>query len=271
MARKTSFYYSFLVLPSDQRRAIIAVWDFCRAVDDAIDEEPSVEEGLPTGRAAVTFWREEIARVFAGQTPVTGQGKRLQPFVTMFDLPRQAFDDVIDGVAMDLDTSRYQTFDDLFEYCRRVASAVGMICIRIWGCRDEGARDYALHLGVALQLTNILRDVKGDLERGRVYLPLDDLAACGCTVDDLAAGVVTEPVRALIAFECRRAREFYQRAIDARPAVDRRRLVAAEIMRAVYFETLKRIERSGHDVFTARARVPKPRQAMIALRQWLSS
>jgi phytoene synthase len=269
MARKTSFYYAFLVLPAEQRRAIIAVWDFCRAVDDAVDEEPSVAAGLPTGRAAVAFWREEIARVFAGQPPSTDQGRRLQPFVTAFDLPRQAFEDVIDGVAMDLDTSRYQTFDDLFEYCRRVASAVGMICIRIWGCRDKGAREYALHLGVALQLTNILRDVKGDLERGRVYLPLDDLAACGCTVDDLAAGIVTEPVRKLIEFECRRARGFYQKAIDARPAADRKRLVAAEIMRAVYFETLKRIERSGHDVFTARARVPKPRQALIALRQWL--
>ena len=269
MARKTSFYYAFLVLPAEQRRAIIAVWDLCRAVDDAVDEEPSVAEGLPTGRAAVTFWREEIARVFAGQAPGTDQGRRLQPFVKQFDLPRQAFDDVIDGVAMDLDHSRYRTIDDLFEYCRRVASAVGMICIRIWGCRDEGSREYALNLGVALQLTNILRDVKGDLERGRVYLPLDDLAACGCTVDDLAAGVVTEPVRKLIEFECRRARDFYQRAIDARPAQDRKRLVAAEIMRAVYFETLMRIERSGHDVFTARARVPKPRQALIALKQWL--
>ena len=170
---------------------------------------------------------------------------------------------------MDLDTTRYQTFDDLLQYCRRVASAVGLICIRIFGCRNPGAREYALHLGVALQLTNILRDVKKDLERGRVYLPLDDLAACGCTVDDLAAGVVSEPVRRLIEFECRRAREFYQRAIDARPQEDRRRLVAAEIMRGVYFETLMRIERSGHDVFTARARVPKPRQAVIALRQWL--
>ena len=272
MARKTSFYYSFLVLPASQRRAIIAVWDFCRAVDDAVDEEPaSAAAGLPIGRAAVAFWREEIARVFAGQPASTDQGRRLQPFVVEFDLPRQAFDDVIDGVAMDLDTSRYQTFDDLFEYCRRVASAVGMICIRIWGCRDEGARDYALYLGVALQLTNILRDVKGDLERGRVYLPLDDLKACGCTVEDLSAGVVTEPVRRLIAFECGRARAFYQRAIDARPSQDRKRLVAAEIMRAVYFETLQRIERSGHDVFTARARVPKPRQALIALRQWLWS
>ncbi len=269
MARKTSFYYSFLVLPPEQRRAIIAVWDFCRAVDDAVDEEPSVAAGLPTGRAAVAFWREEISRVFAGLEASTDQGRRLQPFVTGFDLPRQAFEDVIDGVAMDLDVSRYQTFEDLFEYCRRVASAVGLICIRIWGCRDERAREYALHLGVALQLTNILRDVKGDLARGRVYLPLDDLKACGCTVDDLAAGVVSEPVRRLIAFECSRAHDFYQRAIDARPAGDRKRLVAAEIMRAVYFETLKRIERSGHDVFTARARVPRPQQALIALRQWL--
>ena len=269
MARKTSFYYSFLVLPPEQRRAIIAVWDFCRAVDDAVDEEPPMAAGLPTGQAAVAFWREELARVFAGEPASTGQGRRLQPFVREFDLPRQAFEDVIDGVAMDLDTSCYQTFEHLFEYCRRVASAVGMICIRIFGCRSDGSRDYALHLGVALQLTNILRDVKGDLARGRLYLPLDDLQTCGCTADDLAAGVVSEPVRRLIEFECRRARDFYQRAIAARPPEDRRRLVAAEIMRAVYFETLKRIERSGHDVFTARARVPKPRQALIALRQWL--
>jgi len=269
MARKTSFYYSFLVLPADQRRAIIAVWDFCRAVDDAVDEEPSVAAGLPTGCDAVPFWRDELARIFSGQAPGTDQGRRLQPFVTQFDLPRQAFEDVVDGVAMDLDTPRYQTFEDLFQYCRRVASAVGMICIRIWGCRSEQSRDYALNLGVALQLTNILRDVKGDLERGRVYLPLDDLKACGCTVDDLKAGLVSEPVRCVIEFECRRARDFYQRAIDARPAEDRKRLVAAEIMRAVYFETLKRIERSGYDVFTARARVPKPRQALIALKQWI--
>ena len=268
MARKTSFYYSFLVLPAEQRRAIIAVWDFCRAVDDGVDEEPAAG-GMPTGRAAVTFWREEIARVFEGYAPRTPQARNLQPFVAAFDLPRQAFDDVIDGVAMDLDTCRYLRFQDLFEYCRRVASAVGMICIRIWGCRSDGAREYALNLGVALQLTNILRDVKGDLARGRIYLPLEDLAACRCTEDDLLAGVMSEPVRRVIEFECRRARDFYQRAVAARPAADRKRLVAAEIMRAVYFETLKRIERSGHDVFTARARVPKPRQALIALRQWL--
>jgi phytoene synthase len=267
MARNTSFYYSFLVLPPEQRRAIVAVWDFCRAVDDSVDEAPAT--GSASGREAVAFWRDELARAFDGATPTTGQGRRLQPFITPFALPRQAFEDVIDGVAMDLDTVRYRTFDDLLEYCRRVASAVGLICIRIFGCTGDRACEYAVNLGVALQLTNILRDVKDDLRRGRVYLPLDDLACAGCTVDDLAAGVVTEPVRRLIAFECGRARDFYQRATDARPPEDRRRLVAAEIMRAVYFETLKRIERSGYDVFTARARVPRGRQALIALRQWL--
>ncbi len=267
MARKTSFYYAFLVLPPEQRRAIIAVWDFCRAVDDAVDECPV--DGTSSGPAAVAFWRAELARCFDGVPATTLQGQRLQPFIRACDLPRQAFDDVIDGVAMDLDTTRYQTFDELFEYCRRVASAVGMICIRIFGSRNDGSREYALNLGVALQLTNVLRDIKDDLERGRVYLPLDDLAACHCTVDDLRAGVVTEPVRRLLEFECARAREFYRRAAAALPAEDRRRLVAAEIMRAVYFETLRRIERGGYDVFTARVRVPRPRQAAIALKQWL--
>jgi phytoene synthase len=126
-----------------------------------------------------------------------------------------------------------------------------------------------MNLGVALQLTNILRDIKSDLARGRVYLPLEDLAAAGCTIDDLVAARVTPPVRRLLEFECARARDFYNRAVAARPAEDRRRLVAAEIMRAVYFETLQRIERSGYDVFTARVRVARPMQAMIALREWL--
>jgi phytoene synthase len=261
MARNTSFYYSFLVLPAEQRRAIVAVWDFCRAVDDAVDEEPAPSGGLPSGREAVAFWREELARAFDGGAPLTAQARRLQPYIAAFGLPRQAFED--------LDTTRYATFDDLFEYCRRVASAVGLICIRVFGCTSARACEYALNLGVALQLTNILRDVGGDLAKGRVYLPLDDVRAFGCTVEDLAAGTVTEPVRRLIEFECRRARDFYQRAKTALPPQDRRKLVAAEIMRAVYFETLRRIERSGYDVFTARARVPRPKQALIALRQWL--
>lgn len=268
MARKTSFYYSFLVLPAEQRRGIIAVWDFCRAVDDAVDEAPAGAGGAaaPDG---VALWRAELARCYDGEAPLTPQGRELQPFVRRFDLPRQAFEDVIDGVAMDLDTTRYQTFADLREYCRRVASAVGLICIRLWGCRSEGAAEYALNLGLALQLTNILRDVKVDLARGRVYLPLDDLDACGCTIADLGRDAISDPVRCVVEFECRRAHELYDRARRALPPEDRTRLVAAEIMRAVYYETLRRIERSGYDVFSGKARVPRPRQAAIALRQWL--
>jgi phytoene synthase len=273
MARNTSFYYAFLVLPADERRAILAVWDFCRAVDDAVDEpgERKVDgrDGPPMPAAeAVAFWREELARCYGAGAPRTRQGRRLQPFVGRLDLPRAAFEDVIDGVAMDLDTTRYQTFEDLLAYCHRVASAVGIICIRIFGCKGASARDYALHLGVALQLTNIVRDVAGDLERGRLYLPLEDLAAAGCTVDDLASGRVSEPVRRLLARECGRARDFYRRAVEVRPPEDRKRLLAAEIMRAVYFETLQRIEQRGYDVFSSRTRVPKPVQALIALKQW---
>ncbi len=265
MARKTSFYYSFLVLPSAQRRAIEAVWDFCRAVDDAVDEPA---EGMPS-REAVAFWRAELARCYEGGAPETSEGRGLQPLIAAFDLPRQAFEDVIDGVAMDLDTSRYGTFEELFEYCRRVASAVGLICIRIFGCRNARAAEYALNLGVALQLTNILRDIPDDLARGRVYLPLEDLKAHGCSVQDLEAGVVTDRVRSLLAFECGRAHEFYQRAVAARPDEDRRRLIAAEIMRAVYFATLRRIERNGYDVFHGRVKLRRPAQLLVALRQWI--
>jgi len=267
MARDTNFYYSFLVLPAAKRRAIIAVWDFCRAVDDAVDEAPPGDAAA--AQRSIAFWRSELAACFDGVPPSTPQARAVQPFARALNLPRRAFEDVIDGVEMDLETTRYRTFEELFEYCRRVASAVGMICIRIFGCANPGSERYALNLGVALQLTNILRDVSGDLERGRVYLPLEDLAAFGCTVEDLHAGVVTDRVRKLLAFECERARSFYEKAIAARPPEDRRRLVAAEIMRAVYFETLRRIERSGYDVFAARARVPRPRQAIIAIQQWL--
>jgi len=268
MARPTSFYYAFLVLPANKRRAIITVWDFCRAVDDAVDEMPLESAGGSSGYAAIGSWRRELAACFDGSTPSTPQGRALQPVVAQFGLPRQAFEDVIDGVEMDLERSQYRTFDDLRQYCRRVASAVGIICIRIFGCTNPRATEYAENLGIALQLTNILRDVRADLEKGRVYLPLEDLDTHGCSIEDLRRETMTEPMKKLIAFECDRARAFYARAVDARPPEDRKRLLAAEIMRAVYFDTLRRIERGGYDVFAA-TRVPRPRQAMIALGQWL--
>src|SRR5262245_1163975 len=177
MARDTSFYYAFLMLPPAKRNAIVAVWDFCRAVDDAVDEVAPEEEWplSSTARAKAQHelagWRDELARVFddsGSLPPTTRQGRTLQPLVAMFGLPRAPFEDLIDGVAMDLAKDRYDTIDELLGYCRRVASAVGLVCIEIFGCRDGAAREYAVDLGIALQLTNIVRDVGVDLKRGRV-------------------------------------------------------------------------------------------------------
>jgi phytoene synthase len=177
----------------------------------------------------------------------------------------------VDGVELDLARPRDETFVELGHYCRRVASAVGLICVQIFGCRNGEADAYAVDLGVALQLTNIVRDVRGDLARGRIYLPQEDLARFGCGESDLAAGRVTEPVRRLLAFECTRAREYYSRAARALPPQSGRRLVAAEIMGGIYFEILRRIERRGYDVFSDVIRVPKPVRARIALSIWLRS
>jgi phytoene synthase len=278
MSRDTSFSYSFLVLPPRKRRAIVAVWDFCRAVDDAVDEvvpEAEWQEGLSAdarGRATrqLCAWRAEIQACYAG-VPATSQGRALQPFIRAFDLPRACFDELIDGVEMDLDRVRYPTFDALTGYCRRVASTVGLICIEIFGYRDPAARDYAVHLGLALQLTNIVRDVAADFRRGRVYLPIEDLERFGVTDAALRRGERSPAMQALLRFQCDRARAYYRRAAADLPRTDRRSLVAAEIMGAIYFEILETIERRGYDVFSTRVRVPRPRRAAIALRIWIRS
>jgi phytoene synthase len=261
------------MLPPARRNAIVAVWDFCRAVDDAVDELTpedtwlSIDEARAKAEAQLSGWRDELARCFDASLgpPRTRQGRALAPLVTTFNLPREPFEDLIDGVAMDLDHDRYETIDELLEYCRRVASAVGLVCIEIFGCRDPRAREYAIDLGIALQLTNIVRDVGVDLTRGRVYLPQEDLRRFNCSEDALRAGVVTAPVRALLEFQIARARDYFQRAARALPRSDARRLVAAEIMGAIYQDMLRRIERSQYDVFTQIIRVPRPARAALAL------
>jgi phytoene synthase len=271
VTRKTSFYYSFLVLPPPQRRAITAVFDVCRAIDDAVDLEPDPMRA----QAALAEWRLEVGRVFNGDPPRTPQGQALQPFVESFHLPRMQFDALIDGVAMDAAPRRYATFADLEPYCHRVASAVGLVCAEIFGYREQGVLDYARDLGVALQLTNILRDVGVDYRRNRFYLPLEDLARFGCTeadvsreVDHAGRGVQDDRVRAVLEHHAARARVFFSRAVRALPKTDARRFVAAEIMREIYFELLRRIEAANCDVFTAVIRVPRPAQARLALKAW---
>lgn len=267
MARDTSFSYSFLVLPDEQRRAIGVVWDFCRAVDDAVDEAVN----KTTAEAQVANWRDEVGRLFGPDPPITPQAQRLKPYVSTFQLTRTPFDDLIDGVEMDLRRSRYDTFDELVGYCRRVASAVGMICIEIFGCRDSRSREYAFNLGLALQVTNIIRDVRVDLERDRIYLPREDLTRFCVTEDALRAGRVTGEIRRLLMHQCQRARHFFTVAAQAMPHHGARKLVAAEIMGGIYFEILERIEQRGYDVFTEVIRVPKFVRARIALTIWARS
>jgi phytoene synthase len=271
MARDTNFYYSFLVLPAEKRRAIVAVWDFCRAVDDAVDE--AADASVATSEVA--RWRSELAAAFDGGSPATAQGRALAPIVRRFNLPRSAFEALIEGVEMDLGSRRYETFDDLYEYCIRVASAVGLICVEIFGYTDPRSREYATELGVALQLTNILRDVPVDLSRGRVYIPQEDLRQHGCSEGDLAAevehaghGIRSASVKAVLRDQAERAREYYRRAAAALPRADARRLVAAAIMGAIYRAILTRVEARDYDVFTELVRVPRPQRALIAAATW---
>ncbi len=274
MARDTSFYYSFLVLPPAKRQAIIAVWDFCRAVDDAVDEI-DVTKGVSPAEE-IARWRRELTACFGNGSPETRQGRALAPLVSEFGLSREPFEALIEGVEMDLGSRRYETFDELYRYCIRVASAVGLICLDIFGCREPASRQYAIDLGVALQLTNILRDVPGDLEHGRVYLPQEELRSFGCNENDLRLeavnaghGVRSPAVNALLRHQATRAREYYARAARALPRADARRLVAAEIMGAIYRAMLDRIEQRDYDVFSEIVRVPRPRRAVIAASTWL--
>jgi 15-cis-phytoene synthase len=271
MARDTNFYYSFLVLPAEKRSAIVAVWDFCRAVDDAVDEA-----GANNAAVEVARWKAEVAACFDGGRPSTPQGRALQPVISRFHLPRSAFDALVEGVAMDIGSRRYATFADLYEYCIRVASAVGLMCVEIFGYEDPKARAYANDLGIALQLTNILRDVPEDLVRGRVYIPQEDFTRFRCTEADLSnevaaagTGVRSAAIRSLLQHQGERAREYYARTAAALPSGDARRLVAAEIMSAIYLAILEKIERRGYDVFSERVRIPRPRRALIAVRTWL--
>ena len=271
MTRKTSFYYSFLVLPADKRRAITAVFDVCRAIDDSVDLEPDPVKA----EAALAGWRDEVGRLFDGASPVTPQGRALQPFVGPFRLPRAQFDALIEGVGMDVRPRTYATFAELEPYCHRVASAVGLICAEIFGYREPAVLTYARDLGVALQLTNILRDVAVDGRRGRLYVPLEDLARFGCTPDDVTReiaaaghGVQSAAIRAVLEHQAARAKVFFSRAVRELPTTDAQRFLPAEIMRGIYTRVLERIEAEQFDVFTRVIRVSRPEQGLIAARTW---
>ena len=261
----SSFHYSFGLLAPEQKRGIETVYAFCRAVDDLADEGP-----IDPGRAAAVLrvYREEIALCYGGG-PALAVTRDLQACVRRFGIPREPLEELLAGVEMDLRVTRYETFEDLRVYCRRVASAVGLICLPIFGCRHPRSRDYAVDLGIALQLTNILRDLKADAARGRIYLPLDDMASFGYSEAELLRGARTEAFVALMRQQAGRAHRHFESAARALPESDRPRLLAAEVMRAIYAKLLRRIERDDFRVFERRFAVPRLTQLGVALRAWV--
>ncbi len=260
----SSFAQAFRLLGPERRAALDAVYAFCRFVDDVAD---GLEPGRRDPGTLLGRWREELDAVFDG-APSHPIGVALADAVRRYGLPRRHFIDLIRGVEMDLSRRRYQTFDELEEYCYLVASTVGLLCIEIFGHRDPGAAGYARDLGVAFQLTNILRDVREDAARGRLYLPLEDLARFGCAEDELLAGRYSPRVGALMAFECGRARAYYLRARGSLAAEDRRALAPAEAMRLIYERLLARIESRGFDVFHERIALPRYERVGLALAAW---
>ena len=254
----SSFYYSFLFLPEEQRQAITALYAFCREVDDVVDEcsEPDV------ARVKLEWWRGEIANTFAGrpQHPVT---RALQPALARYNLPEEYFREIIDGMQMDLDYDAYPTFTELSLYCYRVAGVVGLLAAEIFGYADRHTTKYANDLGLAFQLTNILRDVREDVSRGRVYLPLDEMNKFGVTPSDLTLPQTPDRVRELFAFQAGRAKQYYERAFSHLPESDRWNQRSGVIMAAIYRRLLDEIERDGFRVLEHRVRLSPLRKPSL--------
>jgi len=263
-ASGSSFLPAFRLLPQDRRDALCAVYAFCRHVDDIADGDEA--NGGDPGHL-LARWRGELDEVYGG-SPTRPISVALADAARRFALPKGLFLEVLAGVEMDLSRSRYETIDELEQYCYRVASAVGLLCIEIFGYANPSARDYARDLGLAFQLTNILRDVAEDAERGRIYLPREDLVRFGVREEDLLAGRYSARLAALMAFECGRARAYYLRARGALASEDRRSLGAAEVMRLIYERLLDRIESRNFDVFATRITLPSYEKLTLALAGW---
>ncbi|HEY1601438.1 MAG TPA: presqualene diphosphate synthase HpnD [Pirellulales bacterium] len=255
-----NFFYSFLVLPRDKRRAMCALYAFLRETDDIGDSD----KPLDSRRAELAAWRQSLAAALAGraESPIL---PALVDTVSRYQIPPQYLYDCIDGVEMDLSDRSYETFADLEAYCYRVASAVGLACIHIWGFNDSSAVEPACQLGVAFQLTNILRDLKEDAHRGRVYLPQEDLRRFEYTRDDLFAGVRDDRFAALMSFEIARAEDFYRRGATLEPSLSRDSRAACRAMTGIYHGLLTEIKRRDGDVFTARVTLSTWRKASIAV------
>ncbi|MBK7016648.1 MAG: presqualene diphosphate synthase HpnD [Sulfuritalea sp.] len=265
-ASGSSFYYSFLFLEPRRRQAITALYAFCREVDDVVDECPDAA----LARTKLAWWRGEVQALYEGRPthPVT---QALITSLKQFSLPQEQLQEIIDGMEMDLEQASYADFKALHLYCYRVASVVGLLAAEIFGYSDRQTLKYAHDLGLAFQLTNIIRDIGEDARRGRVYLPQDELTRFGVTADDLLHARYGESFSRLMAFQVERARELYRQAFAQLPAADRKAQRAGLIMAAIYQATLDEIERDNYRVLDQRISLPPLRKLWLAAKTWFSA
>lgn len=267
-SRTTNFYYSFLFLPAEKRRAIEAVYAFARGTDDAADSQP----GSLTAQREIGRYRKLLAACYdgGGDSLNTPASRALAEAVRRFRIPRQPFEELLQGVEMDLRMDHaagsYQTFEELETYCYHVASVIGLIAIEIFGYRNPQTREYAINLGKALQMVNILRDVQTDARQQRVYLPREDLDHFGVDPSRLASGCYNEHFIKLMRFECDRAHDFFERARHLLPAEDRKSMRPAEIMGAIYWRLLREIEHRSYNVFGERVALRRPSKLWTAFK-----
>jgi phytoene synthase len=265
-ASGSSFYYSFLFLPPERRRAITALYAFCREVDDVVDETNETQ----IAAAKLAWWRSEVANLFAGkpQHPVT---KALGVFKEKFSIDAKRLNEIIDGMEMDLTQTRYLDWTGLETYCYRVASVVGLLAAGIFGYRDARTLEYARALGIAFQLTNIIRDVGEDARKNRIYLPMADLKQFGVPAADILQCRQTAEFKVLMSFEAARARQHYEKALQVLPAADRKPQRPGLIMAAIYRTLLDEIERDGFRVLTQRTSLTPLRKLWIAWKTWITA
>ena len=259
----SSFYYSFMFLPAERRQAITALYAFCREVDDVVDEC----HDLSLAQTKLEWWRQEVGRVYNG-TPTHPVGLALKDVIKGFRLPQEQLLEIIDGMAMDLSQTRYLDFKGLQLYCYRVASVVGLLAAEIFGYQDRQTLKYAHDLGLAFQLTNIIRDVGEDARRGRIYLPIEDLQRFDVPAKDLLEARYSDAFRELMAFQAERAEKFYDQAFAQLPAIDRKAQRPGLVMAAIYRTLLREIARDGFLVLDRRTSLTPLRKVWLAGTTW---
>jgi phytoene synthase len=261
-----NFYYAFLTLPESRRRAIFVVYTFCRHCDDSVDAKRSTDEKL----AMLAELRKKLDQTYAGRAeePIF---VGLADVAQRFDIPQVYFQEVLSGVESDLVKSRYHNFEELRQYCYRVASAVGLICLQIFGYQDLRAKEHAVDLGLAMQLTNILRDVREDLDLGRIYLPQEEMARFSYSEKELQAGIINEPFRALMRFQVQRARWYFQSGFSLLPYLAPRSRACPAVLGQLYRKVLDRIEAADYDVLHQRISLGTAEKLRVTAQTWLTS